>query len=105
MVAFSHGSIGVIDSNFSTCKELAANGYVVASIAHTYHAFFVKDVNGKVTTVDTNFFNQVMTIDASDTPEHEEVANGWKSEPGMKILYWIQYCQKPKIKRRDLFAE
>lgn len=74
LVVFSHGATGVIDSNFSTCKELASNGYVVASIAHTYHAFFVKDVNGKVTTVDMDFFNQVMTINDSDTPEHEEAA-------------------------------
>ncbi|MGN1147926.1 MAG: hypothetical protein ACI4TB_05850, partial [Lachnospiraceae bacterium] len=47
LVVFSHGAFGIIDSNYSTCIELASNGYVVASIGHPYHAMYVKDVNGK----------------------------------------------------------
>lgn len=59
LVVFSHGAFGVIDSNYSTCKELASNGYVVASIAHPYHAMFVEDANGKVTIADMDFVKQV----------------------------------------------
>ena len=55
LVVFSHGAFGVIDSNYSTCAELASNGYVVASIGHPYHAMFVEDVNGKVTYADKDF--------------------------------------------------
>ncbi len=60
LAVFSHGAFGVIDSNYSTCKELAANGYVVASIAHPYHAMFVEDVNGKVTIADMDFVKQAL---------------------------------------------
>ncbi len=59
LVIFSHGAFGVIDSNYSTCAELASNGYVVASIGHPYHAMFVEDVNGKTTMVDMEFMKSV----------------------------------------------
>ncbi|MDE7286031.1 MAG: dienelactone hydrolase family protein, partial [Lachnospiraceae bacterium] len=72
LVVFSHGAFGVIDSNYSTCMELASNGYVVASIAHPYHAMFVKDVNGKVTTVDMDFFKSVYEGNGTRDPEEEE---------------------------------
>ena len=71
LVVFSHGSTGMIDSNYSTCKELASNGYVVVSIGHTYQAIYVEDVNGKKTFIDGEFFNQVMTDNGSDDPERE----------------------------------
>lgn len=72
LVVFSHGAFGVIDSNYSTCMELASNGYVVASIAHPYHAMFVEDVNGKVTTVDMDFFKSVYDGNENMDPEKEE---------------------------------
>lgn len=75
LIVFSHGAFGVIDSNYSTCMELASNGYVVASIAHPYHAAFVKDANGKVTIGDMNFVQQV----------YED--NGEYSEEGEKRTY------------------
>ena len=52
LIVFSHGAGGVLESNASTCMNLASNGYVVAAVAHPYQAAFVKDVNGKITTVD-----------------------------------------------------
>ena len=72
LVVFSHGAFGVIDSNYSTCMELASNGYVVASVAHPYHAMFVEDVNGKVTTVDMDFFKSVYEGNGNMDPEVEE---------------------------------
>lgn len=71
LVVFSHGSTGVIDSNYSTCMELASNGYVVVSIGHTYQAIYVEDINGKKTFIDGEFFQQVMTDNGSDDPDHE----------------------------------
>lgn len=71
LVVFSHGATGMIDSNYSTCMELASNGYVVASIGHTYQAIVVEDVDGKKTFIDGEFCKQVMTDNGSDTPEHE----------------------------------
>ena len=71
LVVFSHGSTGVIDSNYSTCNELASNGYVVASIGHPYQAIYVEDINGKMTFIDKDFFSQVTTDNGSDDPEHD----------------------------------
>ncbi len=59
LVVFSHGAFGVIDSNYSTFTELASHGYVVASIAHPYHAMFVEDAAGKLTIADMDFVQQV----------------------------------------------
>lgn len=72
LIVFSHGAFGVIDSNFSTCMELASNGYVVASIGHPYHAMFVEDVNGKVITADREFIQQVYAINDFGDAEVEE---------------------------------
>lgn len=72
LVVFSHGAFGVIDSNYSTYTELASNGYVVASIGHPYHAMFVEDVNGKTTTVDMEFLQQVYSDNGADDAEAEK---------------------------------
>lgn len=72
LVVFSHGAFGIIDSNYSTCMELASNGYVVASIGHPYHAMFVKDVNGKVTIADMNFVKSMYEGNGTYDPEAEK---------------------------------
>lgn len=69
-VVFSHGAGGMIDSNYSTCSELASNGYVVASVAHPYHAIYVKDTNGKITPVDMEFM--AMANGKAETLSDEE---------------------------------
>lgn len=72
LVVFSHGAFGFAGSNYSTFAELASNGYVVASIGHTYHAFYTMDTNGKLTTVDTGFINKAIEISSVHDAKHEE---------------------------------
>ncbi len=72
LVVFSHGAFGVIDSNYSTCMELASNGYVVASIGHPYHAAFVTDVDGKTVYADMDFVKSVYTGNGTYDPESEK---------------------------------
>lgn len=83
LVVFSHGAGGMLESNASACRELASNGYVAVSVAHPYQAAYVKDVNGKVTVVDMEFMNQVMTDNGSADPEHDaevyELQKEWMS--------------------------
>lgn len=71
LIIFSHGAFGVIDSNYSTCRELASNGYVVASIGHSYHAMFVEDTEGKVTMADMDFVRQVYSGGLSEEEIYE----------------------------------
>lgn len=73
LVVFSHGAFGVIDSNYSTCAELASHGYVVASIGHTYQSMYLKDTSGKVTIVNPDFMNQVYTGNGTRDPEVEKI--------------------------------
>lgn len=72
LVIFSHGSLGMIDSNYSTCMELASNGYVAVSVAHPYQAIYVKDTDGKTTYIDKGFLQEVTNGNGDDTPAHEE---------------------------------
>ena len=72
LIVFSHGAFGVIDSNYSTCMELASNGYVVASIGHPYHAIYVKNVDGKVTLADKDFVQSVFAGSGIYDPESEK---------------------------------
>ena len=38
LVVFSHGAGGVLESNASTCENLASHGYVAVAITHPYQA-------------------------------------------------------------------
>ena len=72
LLVFSHGAFGVMDSNASTCQELASHGYVVASIGHPYHSLFLKDANDKITLVDRDFLNEVYTDNGATNAEAEK---------------------------------
>ena len=76
LVIFSHGAFGFSGSNYSTCAELASNGYVVAGISHTHQAFFTRDVDGAVTIADANFIHEASRINAVlDTGNDEAIYN------------------------------
>lgn len=76
LVVFSHGAFGFSGSNYSTFAELASNGYVVASIGHTYHAFYTMNTKGKLTTADTGFINKASEINAvHDTRNQGDIYN------------------------------
>jgi dienelactone hydrolase len=78
LVVFSHGAFGFSGSNHSTFEELASNGYVVASIGHTYQAFFTLDTGGTLTTVDTDFLNTAMAVQNGDLEDDEfAVTQAW----------------------------
>ncbi len=78
LVVFSHGANGFSGSNVSTFKQLASHGYVVASIGHTYHAFYTQDEDNNITVIDTEFFNQVMSLSSmEDGEEKYNLNNEW----------------------------
>lgn len=48
VILFSHGYLGAEPSMYTAfCEELASQGYIVASIAHTYYATVVKFPDGR----------------------------------------------------------
>ena len=72
LLVFSHGAFGVMDSNASTCQELASHGYVVASIGHPYHSLFLKDAYNKITLVDQGFLNEVYADNGATDADSEK---------------------------------
>lgn len=66
LVVFSHGAFGLRSSNYSTFQELASNGYVVASIDHTYHAFMTEQDDGKTIIANIAFINDAMAATNGD---------------------------------------
>lgn len=72
LVIFSHGAFGYYQSNASTYMELASHGYVVASLDHPYHSFFTNDSDGRLITVDPEFFQNAMYVGGNDNDMSEE---------------------------------
>lgn len=79
LVVFSHGAFGYRGSNLSTYKNLASNGYVVCSIDHSYHSFFVQHTDGSRTLVNTDFLNDAVGITNGEYDEKTtyEKTHGW----------------------------
>lgn len=79
LVIFSHGAFGYYQSNASTFMELASHGYVVVSLDHPYHSFFTKDSSGKTILVDTEFFQNALTIGSSNGREADvyDITSKW----------------------------
>lgn len=72
LIIFSHGAFGYYKSNTSTYMELASHGYVVVSLDHPYHSFFTKNSKGELVTVDQNFIQAAMQVQAGNMQEEEE---------------------------------
>lgn len=71
LVLFSHGAFGYYQSNTSTYFELASHGYVVVSLDHTHHAFFTKDTDGKIITVDPEVLQGAIDVTNGDISGEE----------------------------------
>ncbi len=78
-VLFSHGAFGYYESNYSTCEELASNGYVVIATEHPYHSMFTEDTSGKTITVSPEFINGIALVNTDGTSEKTifELSSEW----------------------------
>lgn len=80
LLIFSHGAFGVANSNLSLFKELASNGYIVASLSHPYHSFKTELSDGKKIYVDSAFFKAVMNSQGTKNLEAtQKEFNEWMS--------------------------
>lgn len=80
LIIFSHGAFGFEKSNYSSYNELVSNGYVVASVSHTYHAFFTEEADGTTKIVNSQFIQEA--VDAtngiySNKQEQYELTKKW----------------------------
>ena len=79
VLIFSHGAFGMRMSNASTFRELASHGYIVASIDHTYQAFYTAFEDGKGIPVNIDFLNTAIGVSLDDIPAEEtfKVTHDW----------------------------
>lgn len=107
LVLFSHGSTGVIDSNASTCMNLASNGYIAVSVAHPYQAMFVENVDGKITIIDKEFMNHVTTDNGSSDEGHDEkmfeYSREWMDIRSADMNFVIDTILEKSMKHEDIF--
>ncbi|MDW7729323.1 MAG: hypothetical protein SCJ94_04870 [Bacillota bacterium] len=71
LVVFSHGGISIKTSNASLFEELASHGFVVVSIAHTFHALY-NSIDGKKVWIDRGYFQELNTEDSN-----KDIANSY----------------------------
>ncbi len=74
LIVFSHGAFGYYQSNYSTYAELVSHGYVVAALDHPHHAFFTKNSDGKLITVDTGFLSEAIDVTNGAVSMEDEYA-------------------------------
>ncbi|MDF2839807.1 MAG: platelet-activating factor acetylhydrolase, plasma/intracellular isoform [Clostridia bacterium] len=79
VLIFSHGAFGVRMSNASTFRELASHGYIVASIDHTYQAFYTSFADGESIPASSEFLNDAMKVqtDNLDASKTFQITHDW----------------------------
>lgn len=92
MVVFSHGSLGIRNSNESMFNELASHGYVVASIDHTGHALFTTDSSGHRTWIDFGYMGEIRQEEARSDPEQShEYYEQWMAVRMADIAFVVDH--------------
>lgn len=108
LVVFSHGATGMIQSNISTCENLASNGYIVVSIGHPYQAIMVQDISGNVTLIDPEFMNNVIQDNGSDSTEYDkkvfEMSREWLAVRTGDMNFVLDTILQKQADGEDIFA-
>ena len=101
VLIFSHGAFGVRMSNASTFRELASHGYIVASIDHTYQAFYTAFSNGESILVSTKFLNDAMKVQTDSLPLDEtlEITHDWLDVRTSDIGFLIDSLKTSELDR------
>jgi predicted dienelactone hydrolase len=71
VLIFSHAHIGFVEQNLTQMEELASQGYIVCSIAHTYHAIVTVFPDGRVVPADPVMANDFLK---GNSPNHDVYA-------------------------------
>lgn len=60
VLIFSHGHVGFMEQNLTLMEELASRGFIVCSLAHTYHAIVTAFPDGRVVAADATLANSFL---------------------------------------------
>ena len=100
VLIFSHGATGFVDQNLSQMEELASHGYVVFSIAHTYHALETVFPDGRFVPGDASVLGGYLkgNVSLADKAEHLRI---WTADTRF-VIDELERLQTGE--REDLFA-
>jgi dienelactone hydrolase len=112
LVIFSHGALGLRSSNTTTYRELASQGYIVASIDHTHHAFVTRFPDGDTVPISQQFLDEVQRNQSGvlSEAESEAMAFDWLDLRAADIRFALDRLaelnggaeQGPLVRRIDL---
>lgn len=99
VLIFSHGHVGFVEQNLTQMEELASHGYIVCSIAHTYHAIVTVFPDGRVVPADSVLANDFLTGNSPTQAIYAEHLRIWTDDTRflMNELEGIQAGQRESL--------
>ena len=98
VLIFSHGYIGLVDQNLTLMEELASQGYIVCSIAHTYQAQATVFPDGRNVPVDLSLSTDFLKGIAPTQSDYGEHLRIWTDD----TLYLMDELEKIQLGEQDL---
>jgi predicted dienelactone hydrolase len=80
VLIFSHGHVGFVEQNLTQMEDLASHGYVVCSIAHTYHAIATVFPDGRVIPADSALANDFLKGNSPTQDVYAEHLRIWTDD-------------------------
>jgi predicted dienelactone hydrolase len=101
VLIFSHGHVGFVEQNLTQMEELASYGYVVCSIAHTYHAIATVFPDGRVIPADSALANDFLKGNSPTQDVYAEHLRIWTDD----TLFLINELESIQAgERESMFA-
>jgi predicted dienelactone hydrolase len=80
VLIFSHGHVGFVEQNLTQMEELASQGYIVYSIAHTYHTIVTVFPDGRVVPADSVLANDYLKGNSPTQDVYAEHLRIWTDD-------------------------
>lgn len=97
VLIFSHGHVGFVEQNLTQLEELASHGYVVCSIAHTYHAIATVFPDGRVIPADSALSNDLIRGNSLTQDVNAEHLRIWTDD----TLFLIDELERMQAGERE----
>jgi hypothetical protein len=101
VLIFSHGHVGFVEQNLTQMEELACHGYIVCSLAHTYHTIATIFPDGRVIPADSALANGFIKGSSPTQAVYAEHLRIWTDD----TLFLISELERIQAgERESMFA-
>jgi predicted dienelactone hydrolase len=97
VLIFSHGHVGFVEQNLTQMEELASHGYIVCSLAHTYHTIATIFPDGRVIPADSALANGFMKGNSPTQAVYAEHLRIWTDD----TLFLISELERIQAGERE----